>query len=155
MSLEDKQEWRNKSSGIVYPGKRKSVQFFSGDTVMDPHILVSLFHIFAVVPFFLYVAFMRSAVSTYIFTAMLVLGVGIGLYHGYKALRRYQIQSPYLWVNLIHVFYVAPLLIYIGYYEKTTPRPAFELLAMIGFAALGYHLYSLVLNINSIQDKHD
>jgi hypothetical protein len=122
---------------------------------MDPHILVSLFHIFAVVPFFLYVAFMRSAVSSYIFTAMLILGIGLALYHGYKAFKRYQIQSPYLWVNLIHVLYVAPLLIYIGYYEKTTPRPAFELLAMLGFAALGYHLYSLVLNINSIQDKHD
>lgn len=122
---------------------------------MDPHILISLFHIFAVVPFFLYVAFMRSAIPNWIFTAMLVLGVGIGLYHGYKALRRYQIQSPYLWVNMVHVLYVAPLLIYIGYYEKTTPRPAFELLAMVGFAALGYHLYSLILNINSIQDNHD
>ena len=122
---------------------------------MDTHIIISLFHIFAVVPFFLYVAFNRAAIPNAIFTALLVLGIGIGLYHGYKALRRYQLQSPYLWVNLIHVFYVAPLLIYIGYNEKMTPRPAYELLAMVGFAALGYHLYSLILNINSIQDRHD
>ncbi len=122
---------------------------------MDPHILLSLFHIFAVVPFFLYVAFNREAVSSYIYTFLLILGVGIGVYHGYKALRRYQIQSPHMWINLIHVLYVAPLLVYIGYNEKSTPRPAYELLAMIAFAALGYHLYSLVLNINSIQDHHD
>lgn len=122
---------------------------------MDTHIIISLFHIFAVVPFFLYVAFNRAAIPNAIFTALLVLGIGIGLYHGYKALRRYQLQSPYLWVNLIHVFYVAPLMIYIGYNEKMTPRPAYELLAMVGFAALGYHLYSLILNINSIQDHHD
>ena len=122
---------------------------------MDAHIIISLFHIFAVVPFFLYVAFNRAAVPSAVFTALLVLGAGIGVYHGYKALRRYQLQSPNLWINLIHVFYVAPLLLYIGYYEKTTPRPAYELLAMIAFAALGYHLYSLILNINSIQDHHD
>jgi hypothetical protein len=123
---------------------------------MDPHIILSLFHIFVVVPFFLYVAFNRAAVPSYIFTALLILGVGIGLYHGYKALRRYQVHSPFLWVNLLHVLYVAPLMIYIGYNEKMTPRPAYELLAMVGFAALGYHLYSLILNINSIQEEsHD
>jgi hypothetical protein len=151
----DKLQWKNKSCNLCPIQTKKPVKFISPDYVMDPHILVSLFHIFAVVPFFLYVAFNREAVSAYIYTALLVLGLGIGVYHGYKALRRYQIQSPYLWVNLIHVFYVAPLLIYIGYYEKSTPRPAYELLAMIAFAALGYHLYSLVLNINSIQDRHD
>ncbi len=121
---------------------------------MDPHILLSLFHIFAVVPFFLYIAFMRGAAPSWVFMTALVLGVGIGIYHGYKAVLRMRVQSPSLWVNVFHMLVVAPLLIYIGFNEKNTPRPAFELLAMTGFAALGYHLYSLVLSINTFQDFH-
>lgn len=122
---------------------------------MDSHILLSLFHIFVVVPYFLYVAFQRSSLPNWVFTTTLVLGIFIGLYHGYKAMIRARILSPNLWINVIHVLLVAPLLIYIGYTGKNTPRPAYELLAMAGFAALGYHLYSLILSINSIQDHSD
>jgi len=68
---------------------------------------------------------------------------------------RARVLSPNLWINVIHVLFVAPLLVYIGFMAKNTPRPAYELLAMVGFAALGYHLYSLILSINSIQDHHD
>lgn len=122
---------------------------------MDSHIILSLFHIFIVVPFFLYIAFQRSDLPNWVFTTALVIGIVIGLYHGYKAMLRARVLSPSLWINVIHVLYVAPLLAYIGYMGKNTPRPAYELLAMVGFAALGYHLYSLVLSINSIQDHHD
>ena len=122
---------------------------------MDPHIVLSLFHIFLVVPLFLYVAFQRAAIPSWLYTALLILGVIILAYHGYKAMIRARLMSPSLWINLLHVFYVAPLLIYIGYTGKNTPRPAYELMAMVGFAALGYHLYNLILSINSIQDATD
>ena len=45
---------------------------------------------------------------------------------------------------------VAPLLLWIGYYGKETSRAAYELLLMTGFAALGYHLYSLALQANTV-----
>lgn len=122
---------------------------------MDPHIVLSLFHIFLVVPLFLYVAFQRAAIPSWLYTAILILGVIILAYHGYKAMIRARLMSPSLWINLLHVFYVAPLLIYVGYYGKNTPRPAYELMAMVGFAALGYHLYNLILSINTIQDATD
>lgn len=122
---------------------------------MDPHILIALFHIFLVVPLFLYIAFQRAAIPGWLYMAILVLGGIILAYHGYKSLLRARLMSPNLWINLIHVFFVAPLLIYVGYYGKNTPRPAYELLAMVGFAALGYHLYNLILSINSIQDASD
>jgi hypothetical protein len=36
-----------------------------------------------------------------------------------------------------------------------TPRWAFEVLAMLGFAALGYHIYSMVINIQDMnKDMH-
>ena len=113
---------------------------------------MALFHIFLVVPFLLYVALNRGNAPYWIYTAMLIIGIIVLVYHGYKAWVRIRIQSPSLWINLIHVFLVAPLLIYVGANEKNTPRPAYELLAISGFGALGYHLYNLVLSVNSIQD---
>lgn len=74
------------------------------------------------------------------------------MYHGYKAWNRYLSGSSMIWVNLIHVLYVAPLLMYIGYKEKDTPRYAYELLALVGFAALGYHIYSLVVTMNIVHE---
>lgn len=120
---------------------------------MDSHLLLSLFHIFAVVPLFLYVALSRGNTVKGVYGFLLVLGAIILLYHLFKAWKRYTSGSPLLWVNLIHVFYVAPLLIYIGYREKDTPRYVYELLAMVAFAALGYHTYSLILSTNVLIEE--
>jgi hypothetical protein len=48
------------------------------------------------------------------------------------------------WVNLIHILLVGPLLLYIGYNGEKTPRLYFELLLMLGFAAIGYHGYYML-----------
>lgn len=48
------------------------------------------------------------------------------------------------WVNLLHIFIIGPLLIYIGYYGEKTARLYFELLLMLGFASIGYHGYYLL-----------
>jgi hypothetical protein len=48
------------------------------------------------------------------------------------------------WVNLIHILLVGPLLVYIGYNSEKTHRLYFELLLMLGFAAIGYHGYYLL-----------
>jgi hypothetical protein len=45
---------------------------------------------------------------------------------------------------------ISPLLLWIGYYGKNTSRAAFELLLMLGFSALGYHLYSVSLQLNTV-----
>ena len=120
---------------------------------MDSHLLLGLFHIFAVVPLFLYVALSRANTVTPVYGLLLALGVVILLYHGYKAWKRFLAGSSMIWVNLIHMLVVAPLLIYIGYREKYTPRYAYELLALIAFAALGYHTYHLIVSMNVIVDE--
>jgi hypothetical protein len=48
-------------------------------------------------------------------------------------------------VNLLHVFLVAPLLLWIGYHEKKTERPAYDMLLIAAFGAFGYHLYKLIV----------
>ena len=118
---------------------------------MDTHIILSLFHLFLVVPFFLYVGFQRSATPPVVYTVLLALGVIITLYHGYKSWVRYMAASPSLWVNLLHFLYVGPLLIFIGSKGRDTPRWAYEVLLMFAFAAGGYHLYSLVQQMNNVR----
>lgn len=123
--------------------------------ISDPHFIIALFHIIIVVPFFGYIFYQRSATPDYIFNILFFVGLFVLLYHSFKALRRIQAQSSLLWISLIHVLLFAPLMIYIGYQAKKTPRYAFELLGLITFSALGYHLYNLILLTQVISDSQE
>ena len=117
---------------------------------MDIHLLLSLFHIFAVVPFFLYIALSRAATNPIVYKIALVLGLFLIVYHGYKAFLKWKAGSQSLWVNLMHSLFIGPLLVYIGFYEVASPRAAYELLALTGFGALGYHIYHLIMSLTMI-----
>jgi hypothetical protein len=108
-------------------------------------MLVAIFHIVAVVPLFLYVGFSRAATVDWVYTLMFALGIIILGYHSFKAILKYMNKSMGIWVNLIHIFIIAPLILWIGYNGKKTMRPFYEMLLMVGFAALGYHLYNLAV----------
>ena len=120
---------------------------------VDPHVMLAVGHILIIAPFFLYVGIQRAAVPGWIFTLLLVLGAVLFLYHAYRAYIRIIKSSPYAWVNLVHAIIVAPLLLYIGFKGRESPRYAYELLLMVAFAALGYHLYSLVVSLQ-IHNNH-
>jgi hypothetical protein len=109
---------------------------------MDSHMLVHLFHILIVGGLFLYVGIYRDKINSKIFQALFYLGLVIILYHLYK-IYGYLNTGKGIWVNLIHVLIVGPLLVYIGYYGEKTSRKFFEILLMLGFASIGYHLYYL------------
>jgi hypothetical protein len=76
---------------------------------------------------------------------LLGLGLIIIFYHIYKVYNYIKLGKGY-WVNLIHIFIVGPLLVYIGYNRENTARLYFELLLMLGFASIGYHGYYLFKN---------
>ncbi len=120
---------------------------------MNTHIILASFHILVVVPFFLYVGFTRAANPEWIYNLLLGLGLFIFAYHAFKSAVRYIARSPYIWVNLFHALLIAPLLVYIGLYGKKTPRAGYELLLIAAFAALGYHMYNLFLEINVLSDR--
>lgn len=119
------------------------------------HIPINLFHILFVAPLFLYVAFVRGQLPSWIFQALLGLGIVVGIYHLYSSIMKWRAASPSLWINLIHVLFVAPLLIFIGTQNYDTPRWAFEVLAMASFATFGYHLYSIVQALQMKQEQED
>ena len=108
---------------------------------MNIETIVHLFHIFIVGGLFLYVGINREKIGKMLHY-LLYLGVFIILYHLYK-IYGYLNAGKGIWVNLIHVFIVGPLLVFIGYYGEKTSRKYFELLLMLGFASIGYHTYYL------------
>jgi hypothetical protein len=107
---------------------------------MDIDKLVHLFHILVVGGLFLYVGINRDKIYGWLFNVLFYLGIIIILYHLYKIYGYLNIGKG-IWVNLIHVFIVGPLLVYIGYNGEKTSRKFFEILLMLGFASIGYHLY--------------
>ena len=110
---------------------------------MDARILLNLFHILLVSPFLLWIGIARGNIPNEVFQGLLILGGFLILYHGFKAYTRWIQNSENLWINLLHVFYIGPLLIYIGYHKKETPRSSYEILLFLSFGGLGYHLYEL------------
>jgi len=110
---------------------------------MTDHIQLSAFHVLVVSPFFLYVAFVRGQLMPWVFTVLQVMGLLVLLFHTYRIITRWKGQGLTVWVNILHVLAVAPILLYIGCMGYDTPRWAFEVLAMLGFAALGYHIYQI------------
>ena len=111
---------------------------------MESHLILNLFHVLFVGPFFIWVGIAKSSLPFYVFYAVLALGILVTFYHGYKAFVRLQKKSPLIWINLIHFLVVGPLLIYVGSQKKEAPRWAYEMLLLTGFAALGYHMYEMI-----------
>lgn len=110
---------------------------------IDSRILIRIFHIFIVGSLFLYVGINRNKIKKEMFTILIYLGFIIILYHLYK-LYGYMNENKSIWVNIIHIVIIGPLLLYIGYNRENTERKYFEILLMLGFASIGYHLYYLL-----------
>ena len=112
---------------------------------MDPYLLIAVLHVALIAPFLLWVGFNRAATPDWVYSFLVGMGLLVLIYHAYKAVGRWFAKSPVLWINLIHVLFVAPLILWIGYNGKKTERPAYDMLLIIAFGAFGYHLYKLVV----------
>ena len=112
---------------------------------MDAFFLVVLSHVIIIVPFLLWIGFNRAATPEWMYSVLFGTGIIILLYHGFLGISRLIAGSPAAWRNLIHVLIVAPLFLWIGYYAKRTERPAYDMLLVAAFGALGFHLYKLIV----------
>ena len=111
---------------------------------MGSQTLIHLFHVFIVSSFLIYVGIKRTSLNPILLKACFIIGFGIVLLHSYKTYVKYSLGTS-VWMNLLHVLLVGPLLLYIGYQGVKTSRKFFEVLLMLGFASLGYHLYYLFI----------
>jgi uncharacterized membrane protein len=113
-----------------------------------------MFHLVIVGGFLLFVGMNRNNNPEYIYNVLLLLGIVIFFYHIYKAVVKIHEQKS-AWVNSIHIFIIAPTLLYVGYNKKETKRLYYEILLLLGFSAIGYHGYYALQDIGilSISDK--
>lgn len=115
------------------------------------HIMLSIFHIFLVSPFLIYVGLTRNTMSNTMFNTILGIGLIVLIYHSFKIIYKWNSRQYHsLWINLIHIFIIAPVLLYIGYMKEYSIKPIYEIVLMLGFASLGYHLYSLVVYLQMV-----
>jgi hypothetical protein len=99
-------------------------------------------------PLFLYVGIETTTIPKIMFPILLGLGAFLIAYHAYLAYKK-TMDGKSAWVNYIHIFAVAPLLIILGYNRKTTSRKYYEMLLILGFAGGGYHALSIMRDMLS------
>lgn len=103
----------------------------------------NLFHVAAVGPLFLYVGFARETTPDAVFNGLGVLAIVILVYHTYRAYGKLK-ENKSAWVNWIHIFLIVPLLLLLAYMKKDASRRYFEMLILLGCAAIGYHALYLI-----------
>lgn len=99
---------------------------------------LNAFHVLLVGPTLLYTGFSPESVPNSVYNGLLVAGIFILCFHTYKAFTKLK-DNQSAWVNWIHIFLVAPLLMIVGYHKKEANRRYFEMLLLLGLAAIGYH----------------
>jgi len=117
---------------------------------IDHHTILNLFHILFVSPLLIYVGIQRASSPEWLYKALIILSILVFAYHLFRLYTKWLKGSSSLWVNLIHILLVAPVLFIIGYYGKATTRAFFEATLLLGFAALGYNIYNLFIQLNTV-----
>jgi len=95
-------------------------------------------HALLVGPALIYVGLARESVPDAAFNIMGLIGLIVIAYHSYRAYTKLR-DNQSAWVNWIHIFLVAPLLLIVAYMKKSSHPRYFEMLLLLGFAATGYH----------------
>lgn len=110
------------------------------------NIPLSAFHTLLVGPALVYTGLNPQGVPDAAYTGLLVAGAIILAYHAYRAFTKLR-DGKSAWVNWIHIFLVAPLLMIVGYLKKDANRRYFEIMLLLGFSAIGYHGLYLIRDI--------
>jgi hypothetical protein len=107
---------------------------------MKEHTILSLLHVLLFGPLLIYIG---AGMPWFSIPAYVIVGLGVFiiLFHAYKAYGVFTAGGT-PWVNLIHVLLVGPALLAYG---LGGPGYVGELLIMLGFAAVGYHGYYLLV----------
>lgn len=116
---------------------------------MDTHTFYGIFHAFVAAPFLIYIGIQGDKVPSWIYGLLGIVVIAMVGYHGWRAIQKIA-EGRSAWINWIHLLVIVPLLSWIVVQQKETPRRAFEMVLMLGFAGLGYHGYYLVQQVLGI-----
>ena len=99
-------------------------------------------HILFFGPIFLYSGFMKEKITPFLFLVLLCLGVVVVVFHGYRLSIKKQTDSK--WVNLIHVFFVGPLIIALGILQKKAYDWIYLSMSLLGATTMLYNIIILI-----------
>jgi hypothetical protein len=105
---------------------------------------IHLIHIIIIGSLLLYVGIKGKTMPQFMYHILLVIGILILVAHGYSVISKYGQKNSGLWVNLFHIFIVAPVILLIGLKREQAPYYLFQFMIMLGFAAIGYHGYFMI-----------
>lgn len=97
-----------------------------------------LFHALLVGPLFIYVGIVKDGTPDAVYNTLGAFAAVIFFYHSYRAFTKLKAGQS-AWVNWIHIFLIAPLLLILAYMKKSSDSRYYEMLLLLGFAAIGYH----------------
>ena len=107
--------------------------------IVNRSLIVHLFHIIFVGGLFLYLGVRQNEAPSWLYPALMVLGVAIIIAHGLKL-----IKNRYSLISWFHVLIVAPLVIYIGRTGPHAPQLAYRFITAAGILAIADHAYWLL-----------
>ena len=107
--------------------------------MVSKSVIVHLFHIIFVGGLFLYLGIRKNAAPSWIYPALIFLGIAIIIAHGLKLLK-----NAHSLISWFHVLIVAPLVIYIGRTGPHAPQLAYQFITAAGVLAIGDHAYWLI-----------
>jgi len=110
---------------------------------MNNLIYLYLFHLLVIAPLFIYVGYNKKNINNYIFLSLLVLGIINLTYHLYLVYNYYNKFKFINHLNIMHILFVAPLLIYVGYFKNDTPSIYLDYLFIMGSGLALYFIYKL------------
>ena len=110
---------------------------------MNNLIYLYLFHLFVIAPLFIFVGYNKKNINHYIFLSLLILGIINLIYHLYLLFNIYNKHKIISHINIMHILFVAPLLIYIGYLKNDTPSIYLDYLLILGSGLTLYFIYKL------------
>ena len=101
---------------------------------------------FVFIPLLLYTAYYGRNSGEIVFNVLLVLGTLTIGYHLIKLAKNWgkNISPMALTIYLTHILITAPLLIYVGLWQKDSNQYAFMALGAVAIGALAFHLPKLL-----------
>ncbi len=100
-------------------------------------------HALLIGPALIFIALRPDALSDTMYNVLFAVGLFILAYHSYRAYKKLSVDAS-AWINWIHIFLVAPLLLLVGYLKKDAAARYFDMLLLLGVAATGYHAVYLI-----------
>ena len=111
---------------------------------MNPSQIFYLLHVFFIGPLFIYIGIAESRTPNTLLSLLGFLALFVVFFHTYVVYYKY-IHKKNFSVNLLHVFFLAPIMFFIAY-SKSPNDLWYKVLLMLGFINIAYHGMKAIRN---------